>query len=98
MITKKFLLSENQKRPTIGLWLTALFYNWEDNSPYENCEVWDLNIFEYSDHSSYQEIIDFVKVLKPKKVIPIVGPSKSDNSWLKRRKNFEQQRSDMSSF
>ena len=98
MITKKFLLSENQKRPTIGLWLTALFYNWEDNSPYENCEVWDLNIFEYSDHSSYQEIIDFVKVLKPKKVIPIVGPSKSDNNWLKRRKNFEQQRSDMSSF
>lgn len=97
MITKKFLLSENQKRPTIGLWLTALFYNWEGNSPYQNCEVWDLNIFEYSDHSSYQEIIDFVAALKPKKIIPIVGSSKSNSNWLKRRKDFEQHRNDMSS-
>ena len=95
MLTKNFLISENQKRPTIGMNLSALFYNWEDNCPYYNSEVWDLYFFEYSDHSSYQEIIDFIKILKPKKVVPIVNSSKSDRNWLKRRKGFEDERNDM---
>ena len=94
MITKKFLASENLKRPTIGIWLTALFYRW-DESPYQNSEVWDLNIFEYSDHSSQPEIIEFVKRLKPKNVLPIVGVSKSKNNWLRNRGNFEKERNDM---
>jgi DNA cross-link repair 1B protein len=94
MITKNFLSSENMKRPTIGIWLTGLFYNW-NNNPYYNCEVWDLTMFEYSDHSSQPEILDFVKKLKPKKVIPIVGPSRSQNNWLSRRIDFEKQRNDM---
>ena len=95
MLTKNFLISENQKRPTIGINLSALFYNWEDNCPYHNSEVWDMYFFEYSDHSSYQEIIDFIKILKPKKVVPIVNSSKSDRNWLKRRKGFEDERNDM---
>ena len=96
MITKNFLSAENMKRPTIGVWLTALFYNWDD-SPFENCEVYDLNIFEYSDHCSHPEIIKFVERLKPKKVIPIVGPSKSKNGWLARRIDFDKERNDMTS-
>ena len=95
MLTKNFLISENKKRPTIGINLSALFYNWEDNCPYYNSEVWDLYFFEYSDHSSYEEIIDFIKILKPKKVVPIVNSSKSERNWLKRRKGFEDERNDM---
>ena len=96
MVTKNFLESENMKRPTIGVWLTALFYNWDD-SPYKNCEVWDLNIFEYSDHSSYPEIIKFIQRVKPKQVIPIVGVSKYKNNWLSRRQYYEKERNDMTS-
>ncbi|KAM9856114.1 5' exonuclease Apollo [Aulostomus maculatus] len=32
-----------------------------------------LHVVPYSDHSSYQELVDFVSVLKPASVIPIVG-------------------------
>jgi hypothetical protein len=43
--------ARNKERPSIGIILTALFYNW-DNGPYSSSHEYGLHVFEYSDHSS----------------------------------------------
>jgi len=95
MLTKSFLTAENRVRPTVGVVLTALFHGWNEAAatppPNQNCQEYGLHYFEYSDHSSYPEIIDFVARLKPKKVIPILQ-SEFGEGVLKKRKCFLEQR------
>ena len=73
-LNRRYMESENSKKATIGIMLTALYYGWDAKStkPYSISSSYGLHVIEYSDHSSYSEIIEFVKALKPKVVKPIV--------------------------
>ncbi|XP_062314268.1 5' exonuclease Apollo isoform X2 [Osmerus eperlanus] len=50
----------------------------------------DVHVVPYSDHSSYQELEDFVSALRPTSVVPIVGSCvPSFSALLPRRKRHE---------
>merc|ERR1711874_919990 len=78
---------ENRSRLTLGIMLTALFYGWDapTKAPY----------LEYSDHSSYSEINEFVRAVKPKIVNPIVS-SVAGSGMMREWANFLIRRIDMS--
>lgn len=95
-LTKSYLEQANEVEPSVGVLLTALFHNW-DHGPYSSSHRYGLHVFEYSDHSSFEELLSFVAKLRPKKVIPLVLDSGS--GFLKSREDgFFQSRQDMSIF
>lgn len=67
-ITKLNFKKWNQERPTIAILPTSLFEGTEN--PYRRIE--GIFVVPYSDHSSYTELIEFVGLVQPKKVVPIV--------------------------
>ena len=93
LLNKKYLDTENKKGPVIGIILSSLFHGW-DNNPYKDSETYGLHVFEYSDHSSYHEILDFIQALKPKKVIPII-PEARGEGFMRTRTTFLKNRIDM---
>ena len=95
-LKKKFLESENQKRPTVGIMLTALFYGWDCSSsaPYSVSDKYNLHVMEYSDHSSYSEILEFVQTVKPKTVKPIITSNQA-GGFLKEWTDYHNFRIDM---
>ena len=51
LLTRPFIEEKRRERPTIGIILTALFYNWP-GGPYSSSDLYGIHVFEYSDHSS----------------------------------------------
>lgn len=95
LIKRKFLEDENAKRPTLGIVLTALFYGWPTGGPYSSSHKYGLHLFEYSDHSSYTELLDMVERLKPKQILPVVD-SAAAIGFLRDWPGFHTGRTDMS--
>ena len=96
LLKRKFLEAENRKTPTIGLMLTALYYGWDcPNVPYSISETWNLYVMEYSDHSSYSELIEFVQAVKPKVVKPIIDNNQAFG-LMREWESFHNVRIDMS--
>ncbi|KAH9509337.1 5' exonuclease Apollo [Bulinus truncatus] len=58
--------------PTIGIIPSALFPGLKGSQ-----DDSDLFLVPYSDHSNYEELIQFVSTLRPAKIVPIVSPKKS---------------------
>ena len=76
--------------------LTALYYGWDcPNVPYSISETYNLYVAEYSDHSSYSEIINFVQAVKPKVIKPILDNNQAFG-LMKEWKDFHDYRIDMS--
>ncbi|XP_066500397.1 5' exonuclease Apollo [Hoplias malabaricus] len=63
-ITASSLLAWNKKQPTIAIIPTS--------RPMVSCHQ-NVYVVPYSDHSSYQELEDFVSALRPVSLVPIVG-------------------------
>ena len=75
-LNRKFMQKESSKRLTLGIVLTALYYGWDSPSiaaPYSYSKSYGLHVLEYSDHSAYSELQEFVKAIKPKIVKPIIN-------------------------
>jgi DNA cross-link repair 1B protein len=92
-LKRSFLERENRTRPTLGVILSALFYNWP-SSPYTNSQSYGLHVFEYSDHCSYGEILRFVSHVRPKRILPIVK-KESRSGFLCDRGDFLRSRADL---
>ncbi|KAF7695340.1 5' exonuclease Apollo [Silurus meridionalis] len=72
------LLAWNKERPTIAILPTS--------RPVVSCHP-NVHVVPYSDHSSYQELEDFVSALRPVSLVPIVGSCMPNfSSLLCRRK------------
>ncbi|KAI5610093.1 5' exonuclease Apollo [Silurus asotus] len=72
------LLAWNKERPTIAILPTS--------RPVVSCHP-NVHVVPYSDHSSYQELEDFVSALRPVSLVPIVGRCMPNfSSLLCRRK------------
>ncbi|KAK3104226.1 hypothetical protein FSP39_025470 [Pinctada imbricata] len=69
-VSNKNMDKWNERRPTIAILPTALYTGLE-MSPFVNRD--DVFIVPYSDHSSYSELVKFVKFVKPKVIYPIVS-------------------------
>ncbi|XP_026885892.2 LOW QUALITY PROTEIN: 5' exonuclease Apollo [Electrophorus electricus] len=63
-ITASNLLAWNKEQPTIAVLPTS--------RPVVSCHS-NVHVVPYSDHSSYQELEDFVSALRPVSLLPIVG-------------------------
>ncbi|KAI4890608.1 hypothetical protein NFI96_022616, partial [Prochilodus magdalenae] len=63
-ITASNLLAWNKEHPTIAILPTS--------RPVVSCHP-NVYVVPYSDHSSYQELEDFVSALRPVSLVPIVG-------------------------
>lgn len=63
-VTASNLRAWNKERPTIAILPTS--------RPVVSCHP-NVHIVPYSDHSSYQELEDFVSALRPVSLVPIVG-------------------------
>ncbi|XP_052779914.1 5' exonuclease Apollo-like [Mya arenaria] len=68
-VSKKFVERENERGPTIVIMPTAI-YTGIDAKPYENLD--SVFVVPYSDHSSYTELIEFVSLIRPNQIIPVV--------------------------
>nr|XP_033773790.1 5' exonuclease Apollo isoform X2 [Geotrypetes seraphini] len=57
------MIAWNRTRPTIAIFPTS-----------RDVKLWhkDAHVVPYSDHSSFQELCDFVAALKPRSIIPVV--------------------------
>ena len=96
LLKRRFIEAENSKSPTIGIMLTALYYGWDcPNVPYSISETYNLYVAEYSDHSSFSEIINFVQAVKPKAIKPILDNNQAFG-LMKEWKDFHDYRIDMS--
>ena len=64
----------------------SLLHGWNEKTPQPYGDHKDFNLFyfEYSDHSSYSDLVSFVKVVKPKKVIPLIESTKETGILAKR--------------
>lgn len=71
-INSKLIHRLQLEMPTIAIWPTALFTGL-NAQPF--CRNDDVFIVPYSDHSSYSELSDFVRFIKPKKIVPVVSAS-----------------------
>ncbi|CAH1782661.1 unnamed protein product [Owenia fusiformis] len=82
-ITSNTIATLNRQQPTIGIIPTALFTGTGLN-PYSNCD--DIFIVNYSDHSSYTELHDFVSQVKPRSIIPVVKCTRGvfNSDWTSR--------------
>lgn len=81
-VTASNLLAWNKERPTIAILPTS--------RPVVSCHP-NVHVVPYSDHSSYQELEDFVSALRPVSLVPIVGSCMPNfSSFLShRRKRHE---------
>lgn len=80
-ITAANLLAWNKEQPTIAILPTS--------RPVVSCHP-NVHVVPYSDHSSYQELEDFVSALRPVSLVPIVGSCMPKFSLLcQRRKRHE---------
>ncbi|MCI4380838.1 hypothetical protein PGIGA_G00244610 [Pangasianodon gigas] len=81
-VTASNLLAWNKERPTIAILPTS--------RPVVSCHP-NVHVVPYSDHSSYQELEDFVSALRPVSLVPIVGSCMPNFSSLlcQRRKRHE---------
>lgn len=81
-VTAANLLAWNKERPTIAILPTS--------RPVVSCHP-NLHVVPYSDHSSYQELEDFVSALHPVSLVPIVGSCMPNFSSLlsQRRRRHE---------
>ncbi|XP_065051611.1 protein artemis-like [Rhopilema esculentum] len=61
--------------PTIAIFPTGMFN--KENNPYKTNAFEETFFVPYSDHSSYSEIVEFLKYVKPGRVIPLV----KDKNW-----------------
>ncbi|XP_047497263.1 5' exonuclease Apollo-like [Penaeus chinensis] len=61
----------NEESPTISIVLTALFVGWP-HGPYSSQANKGIFKVMYSDHSSYDELMQMVGCLRPRRIIPIV--------------------------
>ena len=96
LLKRKFLEDENRKQKTVGIMLTALYYGWDSpDIPYSISHEYNLHVVEYSDHSSYDEIIEFVQAVKPKIIKPIIVDSQAVG-LMKEWRSFHKYRIDMS--
>ena len=86
--------NQNASSSIQGILLSALYFNWP-GGPYSRSQEYGLHVFEYSDHSSYNELLEFVDDIKPKSVFPIVTSVKG---FTKERPGFADTLTDMSVF
>ncbi len=98
-LRRKFMEEESRKQPTLGIMPTALFYGWDCGTtrPYSASESYNLHVLEYSDHSSYSELLSFVQAVKPKAVKPIVT-NPQGSGIMKEWTELHSKRLDMSVF
>eukprot|EP00112_Aurelia_sp_Birch-Aquarium-sp1_P001360 Seg1144.4 transcript_id=Seg1144.4/GoldUCD/mRNA.D3Y31 product="5' exonuclease Apollo" protein_id=Seg1144.4/GoldUCD/D3Y31 len=62
-----------ESKPTIAIFPTCMFD--KKNHPYKT-KIWEEIFFvPYSDHSNHEEIVKFLKVIKPDRVSPVVKRS-----------------------
>lgn len=96
LLTRKFM--ENSPN-SIGIIPSALYYGWDCDTfrPYSSSDKYNLYLIEYSDHSSYTELNEFVRHIKPKVVRPIVKTDEA-HGLLKEWRSFHRDRIDMSGF
>lgn len=71
-ISNKFIDELNQKTRTIAILPTAIYCG-IDARPFDNND--NVFVIPYSDHSSYIELMQFVSLLKPCKILPVVSGS-----------------------
>lgn len=76
-VTASNLLAWNKEHPTIAILPTS--------RPVVSCHP-NVHVVPYSDHSSYQELEDFVSALRPVSLVPIVGSCMPNFSHLCQRK------------
>ena len=75
-----------ESMPTIAIFPTCMFN--KENHPYKT-KIWEEIFFvPYSDHSNHEEIVKFLKLIKPDRVSPIV--KKSDCITVEALKNIIQ--------
>lgn len=70
----------NREYPTISIVNTALFMGWP-NGPYSSQAERGIFVVPYSDHSSYAELEEMVRVLAPRRLIPIVTQWSKGGWW-----------------
>ena len=99
LLHRRFLENENRKDDVLGVKLTALFYGWDlaESPPFSAGQKYNLYTFEYSDHSSYSELLDFVEAVKPKEVRPLIASTEA-SGVLKAWTSFHAQRVNMTVF
>ena len=76
-VTRKTTAMWNESQPTIAILPTALYIGL-NGDPYKD-STW-IHTVPYSDHSSFTELVEFVKFVRPKKVLPIVKGSGRERS------------------
>ncbi|XP_062593532.1 5' exonuclease Apollo-like [Saccostrea cucullata] len=69
-ISNKNIERWNKEHPTIAILPTSLYTGLE-MSPF--CNQDNVFIVPYSDHSSFDELTDFIKLVKPRSVYPIIN-------------------------
>lgn len=99
LLHRRFLAKENQNDDVLGVKLTALFHGWDlpESGPFSAGQTYNLHIFEYSDHSSYSELLDFVEAVKPKEVKPLIDSTEA-SGVIKNWTSFHVQRVNMAAF
>lgn len=96
LLKKKFMENENKLQPTLAILPSALYFGWDcsASAPYSASSQYNLYVMEYSDHSSYSEILDFVQAVKAKLVKPIVRSCEA-RGLMKEWQSFHNYRIDM---
>eukprot|EP00051_Salpingoeca_urceolata_P006781 m.89781 g.89781 ORF g.89781 m.89781 type:complete len:496 (+) comp14984_c0_seq4:73-1560(+) len=82
-VTRKRILAENELFPTVGVLTSALFAG----DPYadickdgtaSNVDQKLIHRVPYSDHSSFSELVAFVELCRPRKMVPLVSERNLD--------------------
>ena len=74
-ITVRSMTNWNQQQETIAMIPTGLGVTLPCHTfPQRD----DVHVVPYSDHSSYEELQQFVSLIKPRKIYPILGPNMKD--------------------
>lgn len=85
-ITGKNMTDWNLEQQTVAIIPTAIGVALGSAFPQRD----DVHVIPYSDHSSYEELQQFVSLIKPRKILPILGPDVKDRltSSLPNRANM----------